>query len=128
MSLFAKGIADPEDLEHYDRSLSKEAYRVCEDIKFGVQLAEVSNQLDNNEAIAYINLRTLEKREFCVEITASGYRIVSEKLDTVEPEFIQGKNDEEICFETYESLMHKISPLFVQKFNDSVAARLSALQ
>jgi hypothetical protein len=126
MSLFAKGIAEPEDLEHYDRSLSKEAHRVCEDIKFGVELAEVSSQLESSESIAYINLRTFEKSEFCVEITASGYQVVADKFDTIEPEFrLAGV---EACFESYESLMHTISPLFVQKFNDSVAARLNALQ
>ena len=126
MSLLEKGIEDDEDLKHYDRSLSKEALRVVEDIRFGVEAVNVSNVLENNDSFAYINLKTLENNTYCIEITASGYRIVSNQFDMIKPNF---KNEyEHTKFESYEPLMHKISPMFVEKFNNLVADRLNSIK
>ena len=58
MSLMYNRSVDDEELEQYDRSLSKEAQRVVQEIKFGVDFVEVSTQLENNEAIAYLNIRS----------------------------------------------------------------------
>ena len=127
--MLEKSNFDDEDLEQYDRSLAKEAVRVVQDIKFGVETAEVSNILENNDSIAYINLRTLEKKDFCIELTVSGYRIVSNRFDTIDEDFLENnrlyKNTK---FESYESLMNEISQLFIKKFNDSVAERLNSIE
>jgi hypothetical protein len=133
MSLFGINLnADPtnaaEDLEHYDRSLVNEAHRVVVDIAFGVERAEVSTQLPSSITIAYINVRTLEKSDYCVEITSSGYTIVARRFDFIDEELAREDTQSDVLrFESYEPLMHHISPLFVQKFNDLVAARLSQI-
>lgn len=115
------------DDEHYDRSLAHEAQRVVEEIKFGVDQAEVSKVLENSESLAYINLKTKEQESFCVELSINGYMIVSRKYDTVDNE-LKDKNLRNINkFETVEALMHQISPLFVKKFNDSVVEKLKQI-
>lgn len=119
---------DDDELEQYDRSLSKEAQRVVQEIKFGVDFVEVSTQLENNEAIAYLNIRTLEKEFWCVELTASGYLAVANKFDYIDQD-LKEKNLEELNkYETIEALMNSISPLFIEKFNSSVAERLEKLK
>jgi hypothetical protein len=133
MSLFG-GNSNPdptaaaEDLEQYDRSLVNEAHRVVADIAFGVERAEVSTKLPSSVTIAYINVRTLEKSDYCVEITSSGYTIVARRFDFIDEELAgEDPQSDVLRFESYEPLMHHISPLFVQKFNDLVAARLSQI-
>jgi hypothetical protein len=124
MSLVYNRSVDDEDLEQYDRSLSKEAQRVVQEINFGVDFVEVSAQLENNEAIAYLNIRTLEKEYWCIELTASGYLVVANSFDFIDQE-LKEKNLERLNkFETIEALMNSISPLFIEKFNSSVADRL----
>ena len=120
---------DVEDADEiFDRSLLKEAQRVVEELKFGVDTAAVSTELEGNESLAYMNIRTLEKEDYCVELTASGYMIVSRKFDTVDEE-IREENVRNVKnrFETCEALMHQISPAFVKKFNTSVAERLNSI-
>lgn len=120
---------DVEDADEiFDRSLLKEAQRVVEELKFGVDTAVVSTELEGNESLAYMNIRTLEKEDYCVELTASGYMIVSRKFDTVDEE-IRDENvrNAKNRFETCEALMHQISPAFVKKFNTSVAERLNSI-
>lgn len=113
--------------EIFDRSLLKEAQRIVEEIKFGVDASSVSSVLESNESIAYMNIRTLEKEEFCVELTASGYMIVARAFDTID-ENVRDENLRLVNrFETCEALMHQISPAFVKKFNTSVAERLNSI-
>ena len=115
------------DEEQYDRSLLKEAQRVCQEIAFGVQSANVSDQLDKSDALAYINLRTLEQEDWCVELTASGYLVVAKKFDTIDDVVKQENLDNLTTYETVEALMNHLSPLFVKKYNDSVAEKLKNL-
>ena len=123
--IYNKG--EDDDLDQYDRSLSKEAHRVVDEIKFGVCFVEVSNTLENNDSIAYLNIETLEKENWCVELTSSGYLVVAECFDIID-ERVKEKNLASMHkFETIEALMISISPLFIQKFNQSVAERLKSM-
>lgn len=118
---------DDADEEIFDRSLSKEAQRVVNEIGFGVDTANVSEVLESSESLAYVNIRTLEKEDFCVELSASGYMIVSRgSFDRVD-EKLRDENlkSDNGRYETCEALMHQISPAFVKKFNMSVAERLN---
>lgn len=116
-------ICDEDDVdETFDRSLLKEAQRIVEEIKFGVARAELSSVLESNDSIAYINIRTLENDDYCVELSSSGYMIVGREFDRVDDDESVDKR-----FETCEALMHQISPAFVKKFNISVAERLNSI-
>ena len=116
-----------EEFEVYDRSLSKEAQRVVEEIKFGVKFAGIATILENSDSIAYINIRTLEDEDWCVELTASGYLIVAKAFDIVDDELKEENLKNVNRYETCEALMHQISPMFVKKFNTSVAERLTLM-
>lgn len=121
-------VCDNDDeIEIYDRSLSKEAQRVVEEIKFGVEHAAVSDVLENSDSIAYMNIRTLEKEDWCVELTASGYLIVAKAFDVVDDELKEENLKNVNRYETCEALMHQISAMFVKKFNTSVAERLNLI-
>lgn len=122
-----KGDYDPDE-EHYDRSLSNEAQRVVKEISFGVSEASVSNVLENNDSIAYINIKTLENECWCIELTACGYLIVSKEFDKIDWEFNEENlNNFDRKFESIEALMFKISPEFLKKFNQSVAEKLAKI-
>lgn len=104
-----------------DRSLTNEAYRVVDEIKFGVIESFVSTKLLNNSSIAFINIRTLEKEDWCIELTSSGYTIVSSCFDSI------ANNESAETFETVEALMNRISPQYVKIFNEKVAEKLNKL-
>lgn len=104
-----------------DRSLTNEAYRVVDEIKFGVNESFVSTKLLNNSSIAFINIRTLEKEDWCIELTSSGYTVVSNCFDSI------ANNESSETFETVEALMNRISPQYVKIFNEKVAEKLNKL-
>jgi len=116
---------DEQADEQFDRSLAKEAERVVTEIKYGVEQASVSSKLETNDLLAYINIRTLEHEDWCVELTNSGYMVVSRHFDTIDAALKEENTNKVNKYETFEALMHKISPLFVKKFNDSVAEKLA---
>lgn len=123
MSLFSGDIragSDSED-ETKDRSLHNEAHRVVKEIKFGVLEAHVSEKLVHTDSIAFINIKTFEKQEWCIELTASGYAIVSQKFDTIK----NSEHDE--VYETVEALMNRISPEYLKIFNEKVSEKLNQL-
>ena len=116
-----------DDEDQYDRSLSKEAEMAIHQIKYGVIQAEVSNKLGKSDSIAYINIQTLEEKRWCIELSITGYLVVSSQFDCID-EDVKAENVKNFFkFETIETLLHQISPMFVKKFNDSVIERLNKL-
>jgi hypothetical protein len=129
MSLMYNTANDEEDLEQYDRSLSKEAERVANEIRREqlVEFAEVSSVLESTNSIAYLNIGTFEKQNWCVELTATGYLVVANKFDHIDPDIKESNLKQLNKYETVEALMNSISPLFIEKFNKSVAERLEKM-
>ncbi len=109
--------SESED-ETRDRSLTNEAQRVVNEIQFGIEKAYVSEKLVSNHSIAFINIRTLEKEEWCIQLTANGYSIVGNTFDSVT------MSESAETYETVEALMNRISPKYMKLFNESVAAKL----
>ena len=118
-------LSDDED--QYDRSLSKEAENAIKQIKYGVEYAGISNKLENSDLMAYINLRTFEKETWCIELSITGYMVVSKEFDRIDLALKEQNTNIFFKFETIESLLHQISPLFVKKFNDLIIERLQEL-
>lgn len=123
--LLCDDVDDSDEI--YDRSLYKEAQRIIEEIRFGVDEAAVSEILEHTDAIAYMNMRTLEKDEYCVELSGSGYMIVAHSFDKIDEKVRDENLSSMKRYETCEALMHQISPAFVKKFNMSVAERLNLI-
>lgn len=117
---------DPND-DPIDRSMFHEAQRAVEQIRFGVEVANVSGELEKSDLIAYINLRTLEKEDRCIELTVGGYLIVAKKFDSIDSD-LKHQNIEAINrYESIDALMLKVSPMYMKKFNNTVAEKLNNL-
>ena len=123
MDLNLKDV-DNEDEEQYDRSLSKEAERAVEQIRFGVTVAAVSQQLENSNTIAFINIETLEGEQLCIELTVSGYLIVGNSFDSLDVDVREESLKKLNSFESIDALMLHVSPLYMKKFNKLVSERL----
>ena len=115
---------DSDDEPTPNRSLAKEAHRVADEIKFGTEQAYVSSKLVSSESIAFINIKTLEKEEWCIQLTGSGYAVVGNLFDSITND--SADNHEE-TYETVEALMNRISPKYMTLFNESVALKLKQL-
>ncbi|CAF0762427.1 unnamed protein product [Brachionus calyciflorus] len=114
-----------ENDDKCERSFVKEAERSVKEIEFGVKYAQVSNILEKNDLIAFINIRSLEDQMCCVELNLGGYLIVSREFDTIdknlrEENILKRKNH----YETIESLMFNFSPMFAKIFNELVCEKL----
>lgn len=73
----------------------------------------------SNSAI-HFNLTIKEETNYCIELTASGFRIVGNRFD-------DASEPSEEYFETPYALLDKISPLYRESFGSALVARLSAL-
>ena len=76
--------SDSDDEDQYDQSMVKEGERVVAEITFGVEYVSLSKELENSDSISHINIRTLEKEDYCVELSSSGYVIVGKQFDTID--------------------------------------------
>lgn len=120
-------LSNEENDEIIDRSMTNEAERAIEQIKFGVDTAYVSQELERSDSVAYLNIRTLEKAEWCIELTVTGYLIVAVKFDSIDSE-LKNKNIESFNkTESIDALMLQISPMYIKKFNTSVSEKLNGL-
>jgi len=95
-----------------------EANSVIKDIEKyvkDVQTAEGTNQF------VYLNITTIEGNNYCVELSANGFRVVGKTYN------LKDDTNEEY-FETPYSLLHKISQSFCQSFSNDLSAKLNNLQ
>ncbi len=113
--------------EPKDRSMEHEAERALKQIRFGIMTGSVSEELERNDLIAYINLRTLEEEDWCIELTVGGYLIVARQFDSIDSELKRKNINDVNVYESIDALMLKISPLYIKEFNLSVAEKLNNL-
>lgn len=104
-----------------EENWKKEAAAVINDIKHHVKLAEVSRNLQATDQLIYFNLTTLENENFCVELSANGFRITGLKHDE------NNVKDGEY-YETPYALLNKFSPLFQLSFGNSLMSKLEGLK
>jgi hypothetical protein len=113
------------DCDEYFHSLSKEAEKAVDFIKFGVNQVFVSKKLQKSETLAYLNLKTLENKTYCVRLTINGYQIVSYEFDVIDETLDE---DDLLSSESIDALLNSISPLFVKKFSESLVEKLKCLE
>lgn len=101
-------------------SWREEAEAVIADIRDHVESVSVSTQLHSSCKKIYINLTTLEKKEYCIELTGHGFRVVGNRHDSTEME--QGE-----VFETPYSLLDSLSPGYRNSFGKALEMKLSCL-
>ena len=62
---------DPED----DHTLKIEALEVVKEVAYAVSFVEISTVLPISKVLVYLNLRTKENENFCVELSVQGFRV-----------------------------------------------------
>ncbi|XP_017785868.1 PREDICTED: GSK3-beta interaction protein-like [Nicrophorus vespilloides] len=103
-----------------------EAQAVINDIKEHVVRVEISEVLQSSDRRIFLNLTTLEERDYCVELSGSGFRVVAERHDEISSS--SRPETEEEHFETPYSLLNSLSPMFGQSFGDALMAKLASIQ
>jgi hypothetical protein len=117
-----------EDCEYMeDISFIDESKLAIGQIKFGVKIGEISEKLECNSRLAFINIRTLENDEFCVSVSQDGYKIVAFQFDTIDDK-LSVRDDQLMSFETIDALMNSISKLYIVKFHEELTKKLASLE
>jgi hypothetical protein len=96
-----------------------EAESAINDIRKHVKSANISQQLKNSNQRIFINLTTLEESEYCVEMSAAGFRVVGRKYDDTALSIIENMN-----YETPYALLNSISQKYRESFGGELMNRL----
>lgn len=97
----------------------KEAEAAINDIRKHVKSANISSQLKSTNQRIYINLTTLEKSDYCIEMSAAGFRVVGRKYDDTKLSTIENMN-----YETPYALLNSISQKYRESFGGELMNKL----
>ncbi|KAK7084996.1 hypothetical protein SK128_004633 [Halocaridina rubra] len=110
---------DQEERVHDEEEWHVEAAAVIQDVKDCVTQMVISSLPSSNTTI-FFNLTTRENNTYCIELTASGFRIVGFKYD-------DSSQPSEDYYETPYALLDTISPMYRESFSSALAAKLLLL-
>ncbi|KAH9628469.1 hypothetical protein HF086_005922 [Spodoptera exigua] len=102
-----------------EKTWPQEAEAAINDIRKHVMVAFVSSELHNTNQRIYINLTTLESSEFCIEMSANGFRVVGRKYDDTSLSSIENMN-----YETPYALLNNISQKYRESFGGELMNKL----
>lgn len=120
----------------------KEAESIVNEFKSCVKSIAVSSKLPLTDSRVYFNLQTQEGNLYCVELTASGFRICSNRFDMVDdcddcdleaasvehhnqPSDNENNASKNVFYETMNALLDKLSPLYRVSFTNQLIDRLN---
>ncbi|XP_053954046.1 GSK3-beta interaction protein-like [Anastrepha ludens] len=106
----------------------EEAAAIIRDVNPHVALIEISRQLPSNESKVYLNVRTIEGQEYCVQVSSIGFRVVANKFDEINANNNDVTEDEDEVYETPYALLDKISPSYVESFGNQLCKQLLSVQ
>lgn len=126
MDFLDKGATDSAwncsvEVEEENSDLRYDAAHVAKNLAFTVKDIRISDKLPQEPNLVYLNLTSLEGTSYCIELTERGYQIVGESYDTASSEAARS-------FESLNSLLETISPLYTAAFGNALMGRLSVLQ
>ena len=111
----------------------KEAQSIIKEFKSCVKVIEISDLPSTNSRI-FFNLETKEGKKFCIELSASGFRICSKKFNETSQSDDEGTlgsqcTSDEGChmqfYETLNALLDRVSPQYRSCFTEQLIKRLS---
>uniref|UniRef100_A0A1I8EED7 DUF727 domain-containing protein n=1 Tax=Wuchereria bancrofti TaxID=6293 RepID=A0A1I8EED7_WUCBA len=109
-----------------DSILEKEALAAIREIGFAVRMISLPESLPRTADLIFINLITLEDRMYCIELTQRGWRIASDRHDSMNGDYRQ-LDLHTRYFETIYQLLNVISPEFRNQFANKLSNKLTAL-
>lgn len=101
-----------------------EAQLAIDDVADGIVAEKcLSNRLNNPQdtSTAYINIKTNAKKEFCIELSPNGYRIVGQQFD-------ENSQPSTIFYESLQALLSNESKSYVNSFAHSLQEKLFQAQ
>ena len=101
-----------------------EAQLAIDDVGEGiVAKKELSTRLNNpaETSTAYINIKSNSNKEFCIELTQHGYRIVGNHFD-------ENRQLSTMYYESLQALLTNESKSYVNSFAESLQQKLFAAQ
>lgn len=107
---------NPDD----DNNWEKEAEAIRNDLKNHVWEVLISSTLPSSRSAIYLNVETLERKQYCVELSSNGFKIIGDKYD--DTELVNGT-----VYETPQSLLSAISPKYSESFCEELRSKLSSL-
>ncbi|UJR13553.1 hypothetical protein I4U23_000567 [Adineta vaga] len=101
-----------------------EAQLAINDVGDGiVAIKQLSKRLNNPDDIstAYINIKSNKNKEFCIELSPKGYRIVGNQFD-------DKSQPSTVIYESLQALLTNESKSYVDSFAESLQQKLFAAQ
>jgi hypothetical protein len=101
-----------------------EAQLALNDVGDGIVAEKTLSKSLNNPAdisIAYINIKSNSNKEFCIELSQNGYRIVGNHFD-------ENSQLSTTYYESLQALLTNESKSYVNSFAESLQAKLFAAQ
>ncbi|KRY52628.1 GSK3-beta interaction protein [Trichinella britovi] len=108
-------------------SLELEAIAAVHELHFAVKDIAVSDLLPRTSELIFLNITTLEKQAYCIELTLKGWRVASMRHDCMNGDFSNLELHTRY-FETVYALMDTISVCYRKRFTDLLSLRLRQLQ
>ncbi|VDM55866.1 unnamed protein product [Angiostrongylus costaricensis] len=106
--------------------LEEEAIEAVREFSYAVQSVCISEMLPRTSDLLFLNLTTLEGKTYCIELTAKGWRIASNRADCMNGDFRQLYIHTQY-FESLNQLLDSISPSYRQRFGGKLAEKLNNL-
>lgn len=126
---------ESRDSDSEEIGWQREAESIVKEFKSCLNQIMVSTKLPTTDSRIYFNLETKEGDKYCVELTASGFRICSDSFDVADECDVELKNiddqsdeqnyDKNVFYETMNALLDKLSPLYRISFSNQLIDRLN---
>lgn len=113
-------MSDNEEKVLDSEQWKKEATAIINDVKCHVQEMFISSKLESDSSCIYLNLKTLEGSTFCIQVSPSGFSVVSNNYDRVDTQ----ENEK---FETPYSLLDSLSLSYRNSFGNKLSKALNEL-
>ncbi|KAJ0009038.1 hypothetical protein NQD34_016453 [Periophthalmus magnuspinnatus] len=113
-----------EDCTHLGgvKDMRLEAEAIVNDVLFAVAKMHISHSLNSALDVAYINVETKERNQYCLELTEAGLRVVGYAFDQVNEDVSTQYH------ETVYSLLDSLSPGYREAFGNALLQRLERLK
>ncbi|CAF1594117.1 unnamed protein product [Didymodactylos carnosus] len=98
----------------------EEAKLAIGDIGSCVQSSSLSTKLNdyNQSSIVYLNIRSTDNKEYCLELSKHGYRVVGKNFD-------DNKCPSPTYYESLQALFTQKNQSYIQSFADNLRAKLN---
>uniref|UniRef100_A0AC34R4K1 GSKIP domain-containing protein n=1 Tax=Panagrolaimus sp. JU765 TaxID=591449 RepID=A0AC34R4K1_9BILA len=106
--------------------LEIEAFTAIREVSAFVKSICLSEVLSRTPDLIFLNVTTLEGHTYCVELTIRGWRVCSDREDSMNGDF-RKLDLHSRYFETIYQLLDVISPMYRDKFGQALTNKLNRL-